>query len=89
MATILVAERSAEQRAEIADAVAAVGHTAEFLDGVDEVFEAVRRSSPELLIADAELGGPGAIELTRRMRQEYPTVPVLLLIDVVNKEAVA
>lgn len=89
MAHILVAESADQQRAEIGEAVDAAGYTPEFVTTGDEAVDYVRRSPPDLLIADAELTGMDGIALTRQMRQQHPTVPVLLVIDVVNKEVVA
>lgn len=89
MAHILVAESADQQRAEIGEAVASAGYAPVFVSTGDDAVDQVRRTPPDLLIADAELTGLDGIALTRQMRQEQPTVPVLLLIDVVNKEVVA
>lgn len=89
MAHILVADNAEEQRKEIADAISAVGHQLTFVRTGAEAFAAVRQSPPELLIADAELPELDGIQLAGKMRQHFPTVPVLLVIDVVNKEVVA
>ena len=55
----------------------------------EEALAVVRSSPPDLLIADAELPELDGIQLAGKMRQQFPTVPVLLVIDVVNKEVVA
>lgn len=89
MAHILVAESTDQQRVEVGEAVVAAGYTPAFVTSGEEAVAHVRRSPPDLLIADAELTGLDGVELTRQMRQQHPTVPVLLLIDVVNKEVVA
>jgi DNA-binding response OmpR family regulator len=89
VAHILVAESTDQQRVEVGEAVLAAGYTPVFVTTGEEAVAHVRRSPPDLLIADAELTGLDGVELTRQMRQHHPTVPVLLLIDVVNKEVVA
>jgi len=89
MAHLLVADDVDQQRTVIAEAVAAGGHQVTFVRNGDEALAAVRRSHPDLLIADAELPEMDGIQLTGKMRQQFPTVPVLLVIDVVNKEVVA
>lgn len=89
MATILVAEHSDAERAEIGEVLKAAGHTPAFAYTGEEALAAVQASHPDLLVADAELAGLDGIKLTGKMRQQHPTVPVLLVIDVVNKEVVA
>ncbi len=89
MATILVADYSAEQQTEIGSVISGLGHVVTYVQTGDEAMAAVERDPPDLLIADAEVPGTDGIALTTHMRQRYPTVPVLLIIDVVNKEVVA
>lgn len=89
MAHLLVADGTDEQRKEIAEAVSPGGYQLTFVRSGDEALATVRRSHPDLLIADAELHGLDGIQLAGKMRQQFPTVPVLLVIDVVNKEVVA
>jgi DNA-binding response OmpR family regulator len=89
VANILVADSDDRQRAEIGEGVIAAGHTPRFVVSGDDALAAVAAHPPELLVADAELAGLDGIQLTGKMRQQFPTVPVLLVIDVVNKEVVA
>ncbi len=89
MATILVADNSALQQAEIRSVISGHGHSVSFVETGTAAFAAIQRVQPDLLIADAELPEVDGIALTQQMRQQYPTVPVLLVIDVVNKEVVA
>jgi DNA-binding response OmpR family regulator len=89
VATILVADSINEQRAAIGDAVTAAGHTCVFARTGDDALAAVHSDPPDLVVADAELTGLDGIELTGLLRKQFPTVPVLLVIDIVSKEAVA
>ncbi len=89
MATILVADSSAERQAEIASVITGHEHAVTFVHSGDDALAVVQRDPPDLLIADAEVPGTDGITLTGLMRQQFPTVPVLLVIDVVNKEVVA
>lgn len=89
VATILVADCSSQQQAEIREGIVGLGHTLSFVTSGDEALAAVARDQPDLLIADAELPGVDGVALSKQMRQQFPTVPVLLVIDVVNKEVVA
>lgn len=89
MATILVADSGDDRRAGIGDAVAAAGHAAVFARTGDEALAAVRSAPPDLVVADAELSGVDGMQLTGLLRKQFPTVPVLLVIDMVSKQAVA
>ena len=89
MATILVADASDDRRAEVGQAITAAGHTAAFADTGDRALDAVRTAAPDVVVADAELPGLDGVQLTSRMRRQFPSVPVLLVIDVVNKDVVA
>jgi CheY-like chemotaxis protein len=85
---ILVADNSAQRRSELGDVLASLDHTVVFVASADDAVAAARRQPPDLLIADAELPGVDGITLTAQMRQQFPGTPVLLVIDVVNKEVV-
>jgi DNA-binding response OmpR family regulator len=89
VATILVADSSDDRRAGIGEAVAAAGHTPVFATTGDAALAAVKADAPDLVVADAELTGVDGIRLTGLLRKQFPTVPVLLVIDIVSKEAVA
>jgi CheY-like chemotaxis protein len=89
VATILVADSSAERRAELGDVLATLDHSAVFVESGEQALASAREKTPDLLITDAELNGVDGIALTAKMRQQYPGMPVLLVIDVVNKEVVA
>jgi DNA-binding response OmpR family regulator len=89
VATILVADSSAERRAELGQVLATFEHTTRYVDSGEQALAAARTDPPDLLIADAELHGIDGVALTAQMRQQFPGMPVLLVIDVVNKEVVA
>lgn len=88
MSMILVADNSDQRRSELGNVLASLDHRVEFASTADDAVAAARRQPPDLIIADAELPGVDGITLTAQMRQQFPGTPVLLVIDVVNKEVV-
>lgn len=85
MATILVVDHDGDERAAVCAELQAAGYAPRPVSAADAP-NAVRQFTPDVVVANGDAGG---VELVGVLRKQSPTVPVLLVIDMVSKEAVS
>lgn len=79
MARILVAEDSRAQAVHIQLMLQKSGHTVQLAVDGDEALTAVLQDAPEILLTDMHMPGLNGLELTQKVRESLPDVPVVLM----------
>lgn len=79
MARILVAEDSRAQAVHIQLMLQKSGHTVQLAVDGDEALVAVLQDAPEVLLTDMHMPGLNGLELTQKVRESLPDVPVVLM----------
>lgn len=92
---ILVVEDDAAMNAILGDFLKKQGYAVTTATSATKALKILGASppgkQPDLVLSDIKLGAISGIELTKRIRSEHPTVPVILfsIFDHLEKEAVA
>ncbi len=79
MARILVAEDSRTQAVEIQFMLEEAGHTVQIAVNGDEALDTIMREPPDILLTDMHMPGKNGLELTEKVRESLPDVPVVLM----------
>lgn len=79
MARILVAEDSRTQAVEIQFMLEEAGHMVHVAIDGDEALAEIMTAPPEILLTDMHMPGKNGLELTEKVREIMPDVPVVLM----------
>ncbi len=77
--TILIVDDEAAQRELLGDAVRALGLATVEAESGEAALELISQQMPDMVLLDVRLGGISGLETLRRIRQNLPDLPVLLI----------
>lgn len=75
---ILVVDDESLAREYLSEAVTNLGYTAIPADGAEAALHAIEQEQPDVVMTDMRMPGMDGVELTRRIQERFPDMPVLL-----------
>jgi CheY-like chemotaxis protein len=87
-AKILVVDDDANLLDLLVDTLGAIGYQAVGVRGGPEALESLTQQSYDLLITDIKMPGMDGIALSRKVRRQYPQLPILFITGVASPEVI-
>ncbi len=75
---ILVVDDESLAREYLSEAVTSLGYTAIPANGAEAALNAIEQEQPDVVMTDMRMPGMDGVELTRRIHERFPDMPVLL-----------